>query len=89
MGALVRPQSTNHHSLLCWLNRGLAMGEDKLFLGQLDASVVALDMKTGKEVWKTAIEDWRNGYGVTAAPLYYDGIIYSSLPVVSLACAGA
>jgi alcohol dehydrogenase (cytochrome c) len=60
-----------------WLNRGLAMGEGMLFLGQLDANVVALDIKTGKEVWKTPIEDWRNGYGVTGAPLYYDGVVYS------------
>ena len=36
-----------------WLNRGLAMGEGMVFLGQLDTNVVALDMKTGKEVWKT------------------------------------
>ena len=48
-----------------WLNRGLAMGEGMLFLGQLDANLVALDIKTGKEVWKTPIEDWHNGYGVT------------------------
>jgi quinohemoprotein ethanol dehydrogenase len=60
-----------------WLNRGLAMGEGMMFLGQLDANVVALDIKTGKEVWKTPIEDWRNGYGVTSAPLYFDGIVYS------------
>ena len=60
-----------------WLNRGLAMGEGMLFLGQLDANLVALDIKTGKEVWKTPIEDWHNGYGVTSAPLYYEGIIYS------------
>src|SRR6266478_5999425 len=60
-----------------WLNRGLAMGEGMLFLGQLDANVVALDIKTGKEVWKTPIEDWHNGYGVTSAPLYYEGIVYS------------
>ena len=60
-----------------WLNRGLAMGEGMLFLGQLDANVVALDIKTGKEVWKTPIEDWKNGYGVTSAPLYYGGIVYS------------
>ena len=62
-----------------WLNRGLAMGEGMLFLGQLDANVVALDIKTGKEVWKTPIEDWKNGYGVTSAPLYYDGIVYSGI----------
>ena len=66
-------------STVCWgwLNRGLAMGEGMLFLGQLDANLLALDMKTGKEVWKSPIEDWRNGYGVTSAPLYYDGIVYS------------
>jgi quinohemoprotein ethanol dehydrogenase len=45
-----------------WLNRGLAMGEGMLFLGQLDTNVVALDVKTGKEVWKTPIEEWQNGY---------------------------
>ena len=62
-----------------WVNRGLAMGEGMVFLGQLDANVVALDMKTGKEVWKTPIEDWQNGYGITSAPLYYDGIVYSGI----------
>src|SRR4026209_2528154 len=29
-----------------WVNRGLAMGEGQIYLGQLDANVVALDMKT-------------------------------------------
>ena len=62
-----------------WLNRGLAMGEGMLFLGQLDTNIVALDIKTGKEVWKTPIEDWHNGYVVTSAPLYYDGIVYSGI----------
>jgi quinohemoprotein ethanol dehydrogenase len=62
-----------------WLNRGLAMGEGMLFLGQLDANVVALDIKTGKEVWRTPIEDWRNGYGITSAPLYFNGIVYSGI----------
>jgi quinohemoprotein ethanol dehydrogenase len=62
-----------------WLNRGLAMGEGMLFLGQLDTNVVALDINTGKEIWKTPIEDWHNGYVVTSAPLYYDGIVYSGI----------
>src|SRR5436190_3939691 len=62
-----------------WLNRGLAMGEGMLFLGQLDANVAALDIKTGREVWKTPIEDWQNGYSITSAPLYYDGIVYSGI----------
>ena len=68
-------------STICcgWVNRGLAMGEGMLFLGQFDANVVALDIKTGKEVWKTPIEEWQNGYGITSAPLYFDGIVYSGI----------
>jgi len=62
-----------------WINRGLAMGEGMLFLGQLDANMVALDIKTGKEVWRTPVEDWHNGYGVTNAPLYFDGIVYTGI----------
>src|ERR1700747_2827604 len=56
---------------------GTGDGRGMLFLGQLDANVVALDIKTGKEVWRTPIEDWHNGYGITNAPLYYDGIVYT------------
>src|SRR5580704_486371 len=67
-------------SVCCgWDNRGLAMGEGMLFLGQLDANIVALDIKTGKEVWRTPIEVWQDGYGVTSAPLYFDGIVYSGI----------
>src|SRR6266436_1350003 len=68
-------------STICcgWLNRGLAMGEGMLFIAQLDANMVALDIKTGKEVWRTPIEVWQDGYGITSAPLYYDGIVYSGI----------
>jgi alcohol dehydrogenase (cytochrome c) len=62
-----------------WLSRGLAMGEGMLFVGQLDANVVALDIKTGREVWRTPIEDWHNGYSITSALLYYGGIVYSGI----------
>jgi quinohemoprotein ethanol dehydrogenase len=62
-----------------WVNRGLAMGEGLLFFGQLDAQVVALDMKTGKVKWKMPIERWENGYTITSAPLYYDGLVYSGI----------
>src|SRR5215216_4927745 len=47
-------------STICcgWVNRGLAMGEGHIYLGQLDSNVVALDLKTGKVAWKTQIEKW-------------------------------
>src|SRR5258705_8749503 len=55
------------------------MGEGLLFSGQLDANFVALDMKTGEVKWKTPLEKWENGYTITSAPLYYDGIVYSGI----------
>src|SRR5882672_9147848 len=39
----------------------------------------ALTAKTGEVVWKTALEKWENGYTITSAPLYYDGIVYSGI----------
>src|SRR5438128_11016960 len=62
-----------------WVNRGLAMGEGLLYFGQLDANVVALDMKTGKVKWKTPIEKWENGYTITSAPPYDEGLVYSGI----------
>lgn len=62
-----------------WDNRGVALGDGMLFLGQLDGNFVALDQKTGKVVWKTLIEDWHDGYGITSAPLYYNGVVYTGI----------
>ena len=72
-------QTDHHASAAAGSIAGWRWARDMVFLGQLDANVVALDIKTGKEVWKTPIEDWQNGYGVTSAPLYYDGIVYSGI----------
>src|SRR6267378_3153718 len=41
--------------------------------------VFALNAKTGEVVWKTPLEKWENGYTITSAPLYYDGIVYSGI----------
>jgi quinohemoprotein ethanol dehydrogenase len=62
-----------------WESRGVAIGDGKVYLGRLDGRLVALDQKTGKEVWSTAIERWQNGYTITAAPLYYDGRVYTGI----------
>ena len=55
-------------------NRGVALGDGRVYVGQLDAKLVALDQRTGHLLW-TAGEDWRKGFSITAAPLYYDGLI--------------
>jgi quinohemoprotein ethanol dehydrogenase len=62
-----------------WDNRGVAIGDGKVFLGHLDGNVVALDTKTGKVVWKSQIARWQDGYTITSAPLYHDGVVYSGI----------
>jgi glucose dehydrogenase len=71
-----------------WDNRGLAMGEGLLFLGQLDANVVALDIKTGKEVWRAPIEDWHNGYGSPARRFISTASSIAVSPAANSECAG-
>jgi quinohemoprotein ethanol dehydrogenase len=58
-----------------WSSRGLALGEGKVFVGQLDGRLVALDQKTGARAWSTQAERWQEGFTITAAPLYYDGMV--------------
>jgi alcohol dehydrogenase (cytochrome c) len=51
------------------ITRGVAIMGDRLFVGTLDAHVMALDVKTGRVLWDTVIEDWKKFYTVTSAPL--------------------
>jgi alcohol dehydrogenase (cytochrome c) len=50
-------------------NRGFAVLGDRLFMGTLDAHLVALDRRTGGVLWDIAVEDFTIGYAVTQAPL--------------------
>ena len=62
-----------------WDNRGVAVGDGKVFIGQLDGNFVALDQRTGKEVWRTEIGKWQDGHTITSAPLYYNGVVYTGV----------
>ena len=50
------------------VNRGVAYGEGKIFLQQADTNLVALDAKTGKEIWKVKNGDPKRGETNTQAP---------------------
>ena len=39
----------------------------------------ALDQRTGKVVWSVQVEPWQDGFSITAAPLYYDGMVIQGL----------
>src|SRR5262249_45442363 len=51
------------------VNRGLAIVGDSLFMGTLDAHLVALDMRTGRVRWDVVVADYKVGYSITVAPL--------------------
>ena len=56
-------------------SRGVALGDGKVFVGHTDAQLAALDQRTGKVIWKIPAERWQDGFAITAAPLYYDGLV--------------
>jgi alcohol dehydrogenase (cytochrome c) len=56
-------------------NRGVFAYGDKLYMGTLDAKLVALDAKSGKLVWEQQIADPELGYSETMAPTAVDGKI--------------
>ena len=58
-----------------WLSRGVGMGEGQIYVGHLDARLVALNQETGAVNWEIQAEDPTLGYSITAAPLYYNGMV--------------
>lgn len=56
-------------------NRGVAIMGDRVFMGTLDARLVALDAKTGKLIWNNEIADPELGYSETMAPVAVNGRI--------------
>src|SRR5947199_1842844 len=58
------------------VNRGLAYADGKIFLQQADTNLVALDAKTGKEMWKVKNGDPKKGETNTNAPhVFKDKVI--------------
>ena len=60
-------------------NRGVALYEGKVFVASLDAFLRALDAKTGKELWKTKVAEWKEGYSITGAPTVANGVLMTGM----------
>jgi alcohol dehydrogenase (cytochrome c) len=62
------------------ITRGAAtIYNGKLFRVTIDNHVLALDMKTGKEVWNQRFADWKEGYYATGAPIVANGVLISGM----------
>lgn len=55
------------------VNRGVAVYGNMVYMGTLDAHILAFDAKTGKIVWDRTIEDYKKRYTITSAPLIANG----------------
>ncbi len=51
------------------VNRGVAILGDTLFMGTIDAYLLALDAKSGQLIWKTEVASAAGRYSITHAPL--------------------
>src|SRR6059058_1147091 len=60
-------------------NKGAAILNDKVYRTTLDAYVLALDMKTGKEIWKSKAAEWKDGYSMTVAPQIANGVLITGI----------
>ena len=61
------------------VSRGVALFGDKVFVPLGEAALVALEARTGKEVWRTAIGDNSTGEYLTAPPLVADGKLVAGI----------
>lgn len=57
------------------VNRGVALLDDAVYVGTLDAHLVALDAATGAVRWDVEVADNKLNYSLTLAPLAIDGQI--------------
>jgi len=61
------------------VNRGVAVLGDMVYVGTLDAHLIALDVRSGAVRWDAEVADYKSGHCITAAPLAIDGKIITGI----------
>ncbi len=64
---------------LAYVNRGVALYDDKVFIATSDAHLVALDARTGEVVWDREVADHERGFHYSGAPLIADGKVIAGM----------
>ncbi|WP_205880408.1 PQQ-dependent dehydrogenase, methanol/ethanol family [Lichenicoccus roseus] len=67
------PDDMMQYSCCDVVSRGVSYDNGKIFVGRLDGYLVALDAKTGQELWKTQVVDYKQGSVITSPPVVLKG----------------
>ena len=59
--------------------RNIAIYQDKIFLSTYDAALVAIDMRSGKQVWRTVKADYKDAYTHSSGPIIGNGVVLSGI----------
>jgi len=59
--------------------RNIAIWQDRLFLATYDAALVAIDARTGQQLWRTQKADYREAFTHSAGPIVADGVVVSGI----------
>jgi alcohol dehydrogenase (cytochrome c) len=60
-------------------SRGMAALDGVLYRTTIDAHVMAIDMASGKTLWKKKAADYKQGYSMTHAPLVAGGVLITGI----------
>jgi alcohol dehydrogenase (cytochrome c) len=71
-----------------FINRNLAIHGNLIIDTTADGSLYALDARTGKDVWTTAVLDYKTGVHQTSGPIVADGRVFSGRGCEPLATSG-
>jgi alcohol dehydrogenase (cytochrome c) len=66
------------NAVLCCgpVNRGIALAGDLVYVGTLDARLVALNRADGTVAWEQKVDDWHKGVSITGVPMVVGDTIY-------------
>ncbi len=67
------PRSTSYKYCCGAVNRGVAVWQDKVYLGTLDGRLIAIDAASGLSVWQAQTTDPEKAYSITGAPRIANG----------------
>ncbi len=74
-----RRMKSTHAYAINQSNRGVAVLDNRVFFGTLDAALVALDARTGLPLWEAQLADVQLGHSLTSPPLAVDGKIITGI----------